>query len=326
MAKPDSALRQISKSCLHGLIILFCCPITCLLVTFTPKPNFNSNTYIAKMNRKIRRNTRIHSCIVICPAGNPAYIDLPSPDIDDYPSRHIYARSEDQGAKNWDPLLAHLVNQGNRLFAMRPTDGVLCSANVAGGGRGFRVQGSQLMGTLEKGKWKEFLDGMMKERDMVMDKESIGYGKWWKKTGGLNKKKPHGMETKWVEGVVGRVKGMMEKEGDLKQGQEKDDQEGGFEIWKVEIQTVGEIIQDEYWRGAGRGAEMLHGSYLWYTKVFTGGRLDLNSRPVEDLFPGSWAREYIDGDAEPFTVVYDEPWPRPITNDSGILAEVEGEQ
>jgi hypothetical protein len=63
------------------------------------------------------------------------------------------------------------------------------------------------------------------------------------------------------------------------------------------------------------------GNYLWSTKMFTGSRLDWSSRPVEDLFPGSWAREYIDGDAEPFTVAYGQPWPRPWTNDSGILAE-----
>jgi hypothetical protein len=55
--------------------------------------------------------------------------------------------------------------------------------------------------------------------------------------------------------------------------------------------------------------------------MFTGSRLDWSSRPVEDLFPGSWAKEYIDGDAEPFMVAYEQPRLRPWTNDSGILVE-----
>lgn len=38
---------------------------------------------------------------------------------------------------------------------------------------------------------------------------------------------------------------------------EEDDQEGAFEIWKVQIQTVGEIVQDESRRGAGRGSHMV---------------------------------------------------------------------
>jgi hypothetical protein len=56
---------------------------------------------------------------------------------------------------------------------------------------------------------------------------------------------------------VGRVRGMMEKGEGLQAGLEEDDQEGDFELWKVEIQTVGEIVQDESWRGTGRGSDMV---------------------------------------------------------------------
>lgn len=153
--------------------------------------------------------------------------------------------------------MAHLTNQGNRIFAIRPTDGILCSGNVAAGARGFKVGGKEFVGTLGRGRWKQLLAGMMRERDLVVEKETPRNGKWWKKTEGFRRGRPEGMERRWVEGVVGRVRGMMEKGDSLQAGLEEDDQEGDFEVWKVEIQTVGEIVQDESWRGTGRGSDMV---------------------------------------------------------------------
>ncbi|KAI5788643.1 hypothetical protein FPQ18DRAFT_49284, partial [Pyronema domesticum] len=149
MAKPDSPLRQISQSCLHGLIILFCCPITCILLTFAPRCRTASHT--ARRHRHARRNTHMHSCILVSPAGNPSYIDLPPPpEFDD--NRNIYGRRDrgGQGVEEWDPEMAHLTNQGNRIFAIRPTDGILSSGNVAAGARGFKMAGKELVGLLGK--------------------------------------------------------------------------------------------------------------------------------------------------------------------------------
>ncbi|KAI5785473.1 hypothetical protein FPQ18DRAFT_394655 [Pyronema domesticum] len=143
----------------------------------------------------------MHSCILVSPAGNPSYIDLPPPpEFDD--NRSIYGRRDrgGQGVEEWDPEMAHLTNQGNRIFAIRPTDGILSSGNVAAGARGFKMAGKELVGLLGKNKWKQMLAMMMRERDMVMEKEMPRNEKSWKTSGRLKRGRPEGMETRWVGG------------------------------------------------------------------------------------------------------------------------------
>lgn len=166
-------------------------------------------------------------------------MDLPSPSAND---------------TAWDPIRAHVENGGNRVFWLRPDDGVLASGNIAGGCPGFKVvQTPQLVGVIGRDKWKWMLGKFKETRDQVVPRLVK------KKRGkGINK-----MELEWVEEAVRVVKEGIdgektdEKIDEKKCEIEEEPKEGGLEIWRVTVEGEGGLVHDESWRGVGGDAEMV---------------------------------------------------------------------
>ncbi|KAF8544366.1 hypothetical protein BDD12DRAFT_816019 [Trichophaea hybrida] len=284
---------NLARQSIRWIFGILCCPCVSVLLLCS---YFNR-----KPCRCAKRAVRVHAAIIVAPAPPPAYLDLPNPGDD----------------TEWDPLIAHIQNGGNRVFCVRPGDGVLTSGNIAGTCPGFKIVGRpELKAVVKRTEWRGVLSGMKGVRNEVVEK----FPRVRERRKG--RKEPSKMEVAFVEGVCDMVEGVA-----VGKGEKKDVEEGCFEVWKVLVEGVGGLVHDESRRGVGGDAEcvcfpaaplrdgvvlmrkQIDQKYLWTTRVFTSRMhhgmwmLDhTDAKQVEDLFVGRWSQQYLDGEQGPLQV------------------------
>jgi hypothetical protein len=207
---------------------------------------------LAAERRFAKRNTRTHAAIIVAPAPPPAYLDLPNPGVEG----------------EWDPLVAHIQNGGNRVFCVRPTDGVLTSGNIAGTCPGFRIVGKpELKAVVRRTEWKGVLKEMKRIRDdVVLTSPLMREKRWWRKKG------PTKIERSWVEEACEMFTTVAVDGGEKHKAATEGS--GCFEVWKVDVEGVGDLVHDESWRGVGGDAEYVSTiSSLGWERMLMGTRL-----------------------------------------------------
>ncbi|KAI5810572.1 hypothetical protein BZA77DRAFT_169356 [Pyronema omphalodes] len=279
-------ITHITKESIRWLTLLFCCPCVFLLLLCGCGSS-------CKCGQHRPRKLSTHAAIIVARAPPPAYVDLPA---------------SDDGDAAWDPIRAHVDNGGNRVFWLRPDDGVLASGNIAGGCPRFKVvKTPELVGVIGADKWKWMLSKFKETRDQVVPKVVKK-----KKGKGINK-----LELKWVEEAVRVVKEGIEGEKTEQKMDEKKpeimeeqkEKEKGLEVWKVTVEAEGGLVHEELNMDFGGVAETIDEKYLWTTRTFT--RLHhhrlwmmdrVDPKQVEDRLTGRWAKDYLEGNGEPLTV------------------------
>jgi hypothetical protein len=237
-----------------------------------------------RQRRAARRNTRLHPSLIVAPAPPPAYVTVPGA----------------EGDEKFDAVIAHLRRDGNRVFHLRPDDRMLESGNVGALYEGFELSRPQLVATLPKGKWKEWLRMLMEVRGETL----AGDNKWWRT-----------MESIWVEKCVEKLKSWKRED---EKGSPEDG--GWFEVWSVMVQTphLTAVVSDKDFHSntavelvglslfsvAGGAWPVLTRfvqigtNYLWAKAIMSPSIFLRDQMPVDDFFEGRWNEEYVNGDAE----------------------------
>lgn len=188
--------------------VIFCCPVALCLALSPPK---------RRICTRHSHPPSSHACILIAPAPPPTYIALPAT------------------AGEWDSLLSHLRNDGNRIFHLRPDTGVLASGNIGAAVDGgvYFVGTPRLVAKVPTRMWKVMLGIFKSVRAEIVETFPPAKEKFWRRP----KSWP---EVEWVR----RCAEVMAAAATAWE----DTDEDCFEVWSVEAETmVPNVVVSETW-------------------------------------------------------------------------------